>query len=1327
MKPGMRVAGRFEIEDFTITGGMATIHRARDLESNEVVAVKILSGRNVRDMERFSAEAVLLAELTHPGIVRYVAHGVLPDGDLYLAMQWLEGEDLSARLMRPQLLSISDAVRLASIVAAALGAAHARGIVHRDVKPSNIFLIEGRVDDVKLLDFGIARLGYGRTLATRTGTLLGTPGYMSPEQAQGRKEIDASADVFSLGAVLFECLTGRPAFTAEHLMATLSRILFEETPRVRTLRADVPPALDMLVSSMLAKDSSARPRDGSHVVEALEAIDYIPVDSVSFERSVPSIRTRQAITANEQQLLCVVLATASAAVTITDGAAAASNVTMTPEALADAQARFNLPSIIRDRQSSPGGGTLDDLRGVAAAYGGRVEWLVDGSMLAVFSGAPTAMDLAARAARAAISLRELLPTAALAVATGRGLAAEQMPVGEAVEAAARTLSSARRMIGDLTTKVFLDEVTAGLLDARFDVQNEGTLSVLVSTRDKIDVTRTVLGKPTPCVGREREITTLVGVFTEAIEEPCARAALVTGPAGIGKSRVATEVLRRLEGRATDMQVWIARGDPMAAGSSFGMLAQIVRAAAGIEVGAPAEVQEEKLTARVAECVRVEDMTRVVVFLGEMLGLRLPAERSHLLAVARTDAMLMGDQMCRAFEDWIYAECERHPVLLLLDDLHFGDLPTVRLIDAALRHARELPLGVLALARPEIARVFPRLWEERGVQEVRIGELGRRAVEQLIKGWLGPAADKDLVQRISDRAAGNPFFLEEIIRAVASGKTDQAMPGTVLAMVQARLEEIAPAERRTLRAAAIFGDVFWASGVAALVGGDSKVTAVKGSLVELVEREFVVRRSSRRFLEQEDFAFRNALVREAAYGMLTDGDRMLGHRLAAAWLESVGETEAMVLAQHYERGGDLHRAAQWFARAVDTALEGNDFAGVIERVERAVACGVHGEQLGHMRLRQAEAHRWRGEFVESEKRGIEAIHILAKGSDPWLIAVGEMSAVLGKLGNVERVVELSESMLEVSEDYVAPGNEGLLCALSRTSTAALMLSKSELAEALFGELERLAYGADSPLGEAWLHRARAFRAPYVSYPGSSGRHFALSADAFARAGDVRNACLQRANYGAACLEVGDWKAAEGALRPAIVEAERMGAKHIVSSAQRDLGYALARSGRVDEAKGLLEEAVAEFAAHGDRRLEGVGHDELSYILLLLGDLENAETHARSAVEGLSMAPAYLCHAQAALARILLTRGKIDEALEHARAGRALLTEVGVLEEGEGLIRLVLAQALHAAGKVDEARATLMDAANEVRRKAASITDADVQLLFLAIPEHIQTFELEKEWS
>src|SRR5262249_51898615 len=245
MQAGDRVGGRFEIEALVATGGMSLVYRAIDRERGGPVALKVLAGKGVRDMERFSYEALLLAELHHPGIVGYVAHGATAAGERYLAMDWLEGEDLAARLARSG-MTVDEAVTLARGVSAALAVAHARGIVHRDIKPSNIFLVDGAVTEPKVLDFGVARLGYGRTLATRAGAMLGTPGYMAPEQAQGRKDADARADVFSLGCVLFECLTGRPAFAGEHVMTLLSRILLEEAPRVREIAPAVPASLDQL-------------------------------------------------------------------------------------------------------------------------------------------------------------------------------------------------------------------------------------------------------------------------------------------------------------------------------------------------------------------------------------------------------------------------------------------------------------------------------------------------------------------------------------------------------------------------------------------------------------------------------------------------------------------------------------------------------------------------------------------------------------------------------------------------------------------------------------------------------------------------------------------------------------------------------------------------------------------------------------------------------------------------------------------------------------------------------------------------------------------------
>ncbi|KYG07036.1 hypothetical protein BE21_31410 [Sorangium cellulosum] len=254
---------------------MGKVYRARDRMSGEAAAVKLLHGTSAEEGERFAREALALSELDHPGIVRYLAHGVHDAVVPYLAMEWLEGGDLSGRLKRG-VLSVDEVWTLATRVAEAIAAAHARGIVHRDIKPSNLFVVGGDVARVKLLDFGVARLD-GMTTMTTPGTVLGTPGYMAPEQARGVPHVGAAADVFALGAVLFACLTGRPAFRGEHLLAVLAKILFQELPPVRDLRADVPATLDALIGRMLAKDPEKRPRDGAAVVDALRAAEAQPV------------------------------------------------------------------------------------------------------------------------------------------------------------------------------------------------------------------------------------------------------------------------------------------------------------------------------------------------------------------------------------------------------------------------------------------------------------------------------------------------------------------------------------------------------------------------------------------------------------------------------------------------------------------------------------------------------------------------------------------------------------------------------------------------------------------------------------------------------------------------------------------------------------------------------------------------------------------------------------------------------------------------------------------------------------------------------------------
>jgi hypothetical protein len=271
VEPGEVVAERFVIERVAGTGGMGTVYRALDRATGAPVALKVLFAQTPQTVDRFLREADYLARLEHPGIVGFVARGSTPTSEPYLAMEWLAGESLADRLARGR-LSTAEVVVLGRCVAEALAAAHAERIVHRDLKPQNLFLVGGRLDIVKILDFGVARLlAHGQTI-THTGASLGTLGFMSPEQARGMKEIDARSDLFSLACVLYQCLSGQPPFTGNALEVIL-KIVTEPAPPLATLGCEVPPALEELLQRMLAKEPADRPVGAAAVAAALAALE----------------------------------------------------------------------------------------------------------------------------------------------------------------------------------------------------------------------------------------------------------------------------------------------------------------------------------------------------------------------------------------------------------------------------------------------------------------------------------------------------------------------------------------------------------------------------------------------------------------------------------------------------------------------------------------------------------------------------------------------------------------------------------------------------------------------------------------------------------------------------------------------------------------------------------------------------------------------------------------------------------------------------------------------------------------------------------------------
>ncbi|HEX8701146.1 MAG TPA: serine/threonine-protein kinase, partial [Myxococcaceae bacterium] len=391
LAPGTVVANRFTLQHLAGRGGMGLVYRAHDAVSGRTVALKLIPASFDDEAGlRFTREAEVLSRLRHPGIVSYVAHGLTQEGMPFLAMEWLEGEDLGRRLAR-QPLSLSDTLLLVRRCADALCTAHAQDIVHRDIKPSNLYLRGGKVEDVVLLDFGLARVAAtSLPPLTKSMAVLGTPGYMAPEQASSQQDISPAADIFSLGCVLYECLTSHQPFRAPHMAAVLAKILFAEPAPLRTRRPELPASLQRLMDRMLAKLPEHRLADGHHLLRALDQLETFQ-ELPPPNASVPL--TPVAMQNAEQQLVSVLLAT---------------SVTCTSEGSTLGMEEFDQVH----KQLAP---LLQELH----TRGAKASLLADGSLLATFlleRGAAT--DQAALAAVCSLSVKERWPDSRVVLTTG---------------------------------------------------------------------------------------------------------------------------------------------------------------------------------------------------------------------------------------------------------------------------------------------------------------------------------------------------------------------------------------------------------------------------------------------------------------------------------------------------------------------------------------------------------------------------------------------------------------------------------------------------------------------------------------------------------------------------------------------------------------------------------------------------------------------------------------------------------------------------------------------------------------------------------------------
>lgn len=1235
-------------------GGMGVVFAGHHAATGRPVAIKVMRAGT----DRFEREVQALSSLRHPGVVEYIDHGITPDRRPFLVMEWLAGEDLQARLRRGP-LAVVECVALALRLADALAAAHARGIVHRDIKPSNVFLPDGAIDQAKLLDFGVARVGDAAHTLTRTGAMIGTVGFMAPEQARGEAVLDGRADLFALGCVLFECLAGTPAFAGEHPLAVLAKILLDDPPHLGDLRADVPAELAELIAALLAKSIEARPRGAAEVVARLAGMT-----------GEPSPAATRGVTLAEQRVLCLLLVRAR------------------PEA--------ELPLGLQVTGSADDEPTVQ-LQRLAEAFGASFSPMLGGSGVICVGAAAPSSDAVIQVARCALAIRRALPEAVQVFAVGRGLSRGPSFIGRVID---EVVAQAQRMPPGI---VALNATAAELLTERFECTHDGERRMLISEREEA-ATRTLLGRPAPFVGRTRELAALDGLFRGAIEDSRSCLVLVVGEPGIGKSRLWSELVRALAAGGHKPLVLVGRGDPITRGAGLGLVRAALRREFELGEADEIAVQHTKLDRRVEAVLPAGERARVTTFLCELCGLHGEGG-SHGSAVRR-DATAVADAMRVAWIDWLQAESRRRAVLLVLEDLHWGDAASVAFVEAAVQGLRDAPLMVLALARPDVHAVFPELWAGCEVHRIGLTPISARASELLVQQVLGRAVDAAVVRRIVARTEGHPFFLEELVRAASAGQ-DETLPDTVLGVIQARLQRLGDQERRLLRAASVYGGDFSEAGVAAVLGEPE--APVRSRLLVLLHGEFI----SREAKQAAGFRFRHALVRDAAYAMLPDEERALAHRLAAQWLVRQDGCEPGAVAEHFRRGGATELARTWFRVAAEQALDSGALDAAVERAEQAVACDAEGVILGELRLLQAEARVWAGRLTDAERWAEAALELLEVGSLRWFIAVQRLIYCRSLYGDIEG--SLAWLARAESATAAADADCGLLLCIGQAVYTVNVDGRREVVEPVVERFERLARATEIPA--VWLgqvYRARATALAVMGYYDQAARVAGEGARFLGETGDLRNRSRSQVLQGHSLMLAGDEATAEALLREARENGRRVGAEHTCMYADLTLADLFVRSGRLAEARALLATLLPYCQERGDPRAEGMVRIDAAWLAQICGQRDAAEAHIGRCLQLLAGQRPLELWARAVELRI---RG-MDGGGEVAAVAQELLAAVrgfsGVIDY-EGYVWLALVDAFTTAGVVDEADAALRDGLVRLRQQLARLTDPTLRRTYLAMAE------------
>jgi tetratricopeptide (TPR) repeat protein len=1132
---GDRVDGRFELLRRTAIGGTATVFRALDHATGAEVALKLLRATTSADHTRAEREARWLAATHDPHVVAFVAAGPLGPDQRFLAMEWIAGETLAERFARQE-LQPREAVDVAIAIARGLEALHALGAVHRDVKPSNVMLPSGALDAAKLLDFGIARSE--PEVVTATGALVGTPGYMAPEQIRG-EPVSPATDVFALGCVLYRCLAGRAPFSGGPTASALTRTLHGLAVPLDELRPDLEPTLLALVARAMHVAPSDRFADARTMRTTLEAIDRERLGG------------------------------------------AARGLGLSERALASRVVVRDVTHVARDPDATEAADddALRELGVLARAWGGVASRRADGALEARIEGLD-ASELVAAAARLAHEVIARWPEARVSLATGVAIRDEE----ESPTAERTTDTSEPR------ARVRLDATSARLLDERFAITRVDHALLLGPEH----TTTTVVTPRGPFEGRARELLLLDGVLARH-DDGTASAAVLLGPTGVGKTRLLREALvRRLPTR-----VLHARADALARRAPFGVAADLARALLGLGLESSAELRRERVDDWVSRRAPAEHSLRVL--LGHLVGAAptheasernvvdsaLPSDpmdsrnrapsrasssspRTIPLRLASDDPARFADAQRDAFVALLEGETRDAPLWLVIDDLQWADAASTRALHDALHRLSERPLGVLVAGRPEARALLEPPWPN--AIQITLHELPERAASELVRR-LWPEATDAQRARIVAHAGGNPLFLHELVDAARRG--DEGLPTSVLAIAQARLLRLAPDARRVARGLSILAAESSLDALAAML---AVPPSALDAPLDALEQAGVVQR--RGFGDDARVAFAGPVLQEAAYAMLDDADRRAGHRVAAEWHAARPDTPALRLAEHWLRAEEAEPALEACVRAASDALRAADWDAPLELLARARALGVEPERLVPLELVAHEALAWRGDHAELVALSERLLEVVPRGGEAWSrVAAGLLTSGGPSLG-MGRALELLRAI--ASTPLPRPPTLAHVRAHAWASMVCFRAGGTDIASVLLDQLlaTREDLG-DDPAQVGWVELAALYRPRFVERDAAAAlRHVEAAALAFERSGDRFGLGLALAEMGYELLALGRPDAALARLVDAWRVADEARSRTVLAYTAAVTALALARVGRADEAAGAAERAIElADATHG----------------------------------------------------------------------------------------------------------------------------------------------------